>query len=96
MPVNVKDNIYGLATCPGVSENVDILESMGLNMKVYFDISFMKLYMTLGWKYLRTGENLAQIVCTAPCVKAQIHDKAEDLKEKNVTVNGVEGREFCW
>ena len=92
MPVNVKDNIYGLAM-PGVSENVDILESMGLNMKVYFDISFMKLYMTLGVEISEDRKKLgADSLYRA--MRSRFFDQAKDLKEKNVTVNGVEGREF--
>ncbi|MEI2738881.1 MAG: TraB/GumN family protein [Chitinophagaceae bacterium] len=90
--VAVKDNVYALQM-PGVAEGIEMFESMGLEMKIYFDISFMKMYMTMGIEIPEERKKLgADSLYNG--LRSRYASKGEVLKEKPVTVNGVEGREY--
>ena len=91
-PVAVNDNVYALQM-PGVAEGIEMFESMGLEMKMYFDISFMKMYMTMGIEIPEERRKLgADSLYNG--LRSRYASKGEVLKEKPVTVNGVEGREY--
>jgi uncharacterized protein YbaP (TraB family) len=92
LPVNIKDSVYGLQM-PGVAGNFEMLESIGVDMKMFFDISFMKVYMTFGVELSADRKKLgADSLYNS--MRSRFFDKSKDVKEKLITVNGIEGREL--
>jgi uncharacterized protein YbaP (TraB family) len=92
IPVSVKDSIYALQM-PGVAEGVEMFESMGLEMKMFFDLSFMKMYMTLGVE-LPEERKKSGADSLFNSMKNRYAANGKVLKEKPVTVNGTTGREY--
>jgi len=91
-PVEIKDSAYFLSM-PGVASRFELLESYGLNTKLFFDISFMKLYMTMT---IELGEDRKKLGADSLFngFKKQYAQKGADVKEKIISVNGEEGREL--
>jgi len=91
-PVDVRDSLYFLSM-PGVASSFEYLESYGLNTKMFFDISFMKMYMTMSVE-LSEERKKPGADSLYNSLKKQYSEKGTDLKEKKITVNGLEGREL--
>jgi len=91
-PVEIKDSAYFL-NMPGIANKFDLLESYGLNTKLFFDISFMKLYMTMS---IELGDDRKKLGADSLYngFKKQYSEKNEDVKEKKIFINGVEGRQL--
>lgn len=91
-PVEIKDSAYFLSM-PGVASSFELLESYGLNTRLFFDISFMKLYMTMT---IELGEDRKKLGADSLFngLKKQYAQKGTDVKEKIISVNGEEGREL--
>lgn len=91
-PVEIKDSAYFLSM-PGVANRFELLESYGLNTKMFFDISFMKLYMTMS---LEIGEDRKKLGPDSLFgeMKRQYAREGTNVKEKTVSINGLEGREL--
>ncbi len=92
VPVKVTDSIYGIMM-PGEAEKIGMFESMGLEMKMYFDISYMRVYFTaniplpenrrvIGYDSLYAG------------LRARYSKGNKVLKDQAITVNEISGREF--
>ena len=92
MPVLIKDSSYTLQM-PGVADRLEMLESMGVDMKMFFDISFMKMYMTLGMEISdeRKGISHDSLYKT---FKKQYTEKGKMISEKQISINGTAGREY--
>lgn len=90
--VPVKDNAYTLYM-PGLAEGLDVLESMGLEMKMFFDISVMKMYMTL---HIDLPEERKKLGADSlyRSLKNKYAEKGNNLTEKDIVVNGVTGKEL--
>src|SRR6185503_11936797 len=79
MPVAIKDSVYKLEM-PGIAENIEMLESMGISMKMFFDISMMKIYMTFGTELSGDRKKLgADSIYSA--MRARLFAKAEVTRE---------------
>jgi len=91
-PVHVKDSIYNIEM-PGVSEGFGMLESLGLDMKMFFDISFMKVYMTIGVEMSASRKKYGADSLYSS-MKERFFSNSTNIKEKHITVNGIEGREY--
>ncbi len=77
---------------PGVADGIEMFESMGMEMKLFFDISFMKMYMTIG---LEIPEERKKIGADSifGSFKKRYSGNGKVISEKQITVNGVAGRE---
>ncbi|HMU45465.1 MAG TPA: TraB/GumN family protein [Chitinophagaceae bacterium] len=92
VPVHVTDSSYSLQM-PGTSEGIEMLESLGFDMKVFFDLAYMRMYMTMGIELPEDRKKLgADSLYNA--FKSRYSSKGKVLKEKKVMVNGTEGREY--
>lgn len=91
-PVHVKDSIYNIEM-PGVSESFGMLESLGLDMKMFFDISFMKVYMTVGIELSESRKKYGADSLYSS-MKDRFFATSTNIKEKHISVNGIEGREY--
>lgn len=91
-PLQVRDSAYALKM-PGIAEGFEFFESLGMDMKFFFDMSFMRLYLTvnidvpeerkkLGYDSLYNG------------MKQQFAKKGKLVRESNINVNGTDGREY--
>ena len=91
-PVDIKDSAYFLRM-PGIASRFEMLESYGLHTKLFFDISFMKMYMTMS---LEIGEERKKLGADSLFneLKRRYADKGTNVKEKNITINGVKGKEL--
>ena len=91
-PVEIKDSAYFLSM-PGVASSFELLDSYGLNTKLFFDISFMKLYMTMT---IELGEDRKKLGADSlfKGFKKQYAKKGTEVKEKIISINGEEGREL--
>jgi uncharacterized protein YbaP (TraB family) len=92
LPVSVKDSIYNLEM-PGEPGTFEMLQSLGLDMKMFFDISFMKIYMTVGVE-LSEGRKKIGADSLYSSLKERFFQASGDVKEKHIIVNGIEGREY--
>lgn len=91
-PVAIKDSAYSLQM-PGLAENMDVFASIGIDMKMFFDISFMKMYMTMGLELPEERRKLgADSLYNGMRNRYGNRDKLPE--EKRITVNGMEGREY--
>lgn len=92
IPVNTKDSSYFLAM-PGIAEPVDIYESVGLDMKLFFDITTMRMYMTMT---MEIPEERKKVGLDSIYRAMRNHYAANGrmLGEKDITVNGNSGREY--
>lgn len=89
--IPVKDSAYNLQM-PGTAESIELFESMGLDMKVFFDLSYMKMYMTLGIELPEERKKLGADTLYKK-FKERYTSQGEVLNDKKIMVNGVEGRE---
>ncbi len=91
-PVNIRDSIYKLQM-PGIAETFEALQSMGLEMKMFFDISVMKVFMTFN---VEIGEDRKKLGADSLYngIKERYRKTDGHIKEKRITVNGTEGREY--
>jgi uncharacterized protein YbaP (TraB family) len=92
VPVVIKSNSYALQM-PGYAEKVDMFESMGLEMKMFYDLSFMKMYMTVNIELSEERRKLG-IDSLYNSFKSRYVSKGKLLQEKKITMNGTEGREY--
>ncbi|OSZ80830.1 hypothetical protein CAP36_06205 [Chitinophagaceae bacterium IBVUCB2] len=91
-PVQTRDSGYFLQM-PGVADGIEMFESMGIEMKMFFDISFMKMYMTLGIEMPEERKKIgADSIYNS--LKYQYAKNGKVLSEKKITVNNVDGREY--
>lgn len=90
--VNLPDSAYSIQM-PGEPGSIETLEEMGLNMKVFFDISAMKMYMTIGMELPEERRKLG-LEGLYNSLKSRYSSGNKPLKENAITVNGIEGREF--
>ncbi len=91
-PVPVKDSVYFIKM-PGLAEGVELFESMGMEMKMFFDLSFMKMYLTLNLDLPEARKKIgADSLYKA--LRDQYASKGEVLKESAIVINGTEGREY--
>lgn len=91
-PLTIKDSVYTLQM-PGPAEGLSTLEDLGLDMKMYFDMSFMKLYMTFGMPLPEDKKEIS----TDSLYKVfsnRFSEKGNVKKEKKVLVNGLTGIEY--
>ncbi|HLG39356.1 MAG TPA: TraB/GumN family protein, partial [Chitinophagaceae bacterium] len=92
VPASIADSSYRLEM-PGVAESMEVLKSMGLDMKMFFDISFMKMYITLGIGLPAERKKLgADSLFNS--MRNRFFEKADNTKERNITVNDVDGKEY--
>ena len=91
-PVHIKDSSYAVQM-PGVADGIEMFESMGLEMKLFFDISFMKMYMTLGIEMPEERKKIG-IDSIYNNLKNRYASKGKVVNEKAITVNGIAGREY--
>ncbi len=91
-PVATQDSSYNLQM-PGIAEGIEMFEQMGLEMKVFFDIAYMKVYMTIG---ISLPEERKQLSSDSlfNSLKERYSAKGEVMKEKKIMANGLEGREY--
>lgn len=91
VPVLIRDSSYTVQM-PGVADGIEMFESMGMEMKLFFDISFMKMYMTIG---LEIPEERKKIGADSifGSFKKRYSGNGKVISEKQITVNGVAGRE---
>jgi uncharacterized protein YbaP (TraB family) len=91
-PVHIRDSVYALQM-PGIAENLGLLQSMGLEMKMFYDISVMKMFMTLS---VEIGEDRKKLGADSLYngIKQQYKKKDKQIKEKRIIINGIEGREY--
>lgn len=92
MPVLITDSSYTVQM-PGIADGIKMFESMGMEMKLFFDISFMKMYMTLG---IEISEERKKIGADSifNSLKKQYATNGKVVSEKKIAVNGVIGREY--
>ncbi len=90
-PVEIKDSAYFLSM-PGLANKFEMLEEFGLNTKLFFDLSFMKMYMTMSMELGERKKLGADSLFKG--LKNQYAEKADDVTEKIITVNGEQGREL--
>lgn len=92
IPVDIKDSSYSLQM-PGVGDMINMYESMGLEIKTFFDIAFMKMYMTVGIELPEARRKLGTD-SLYKALKNRYTREGGTIKDKQVTINGVTGREF--
>ncbi|MFC0775903.1 TraB/GumN family protein [Terrimonas alba] len=92
VPVGIKDSIYSLLM-PGESGDFEILRSMGIDSKIFFDMSFMRMYMTMRIEIGKERKKLG-IDSLYAAFKQQFSKKGKLVKEKKVRMNDLEGREY--
>lgn len=90
-PVEIKDSAYFLSM-PGLANKFEMLEEFGLNTKLFFDLSFMKMYMTMSIELGERKKVGADSIFRG--LKNQYAERAENVTEKVITVNGEQGREL--
>lgn len=91
-PVYIKDSSYAIQM-PGIADGIDLFESMGMDMKMFFDISFMKMYMTFNIELPEERKKLgADSLFNA--MRDRYATKGKISKEKQINVNGIPGREY--
>jgi uncharacterized protein YbaP (TraB family) len=91
-PVAVKSNSYALQM-PGIAEKIDMFESMGLEMKMFYDLSFMKMYMTVNIELPEARRKLG-IDSLYSSLKNRYTSNGKLIQEKKIIINGTEGREY--
>ncbi|KAK6021912.1 aminotransferase, class III [Ostertagia ostertagi] len=92
LPVAVTDSAYHLQM-PGNAEQFNSMTSMGIDMKAFFDIANMKMFMTL-YADLTPERAKVGVDSMYRSVKNRYVKMYKTVKEKNITVNGTDGREF--
>ncbi len=91
-PVNIKDSTYSLSM-PGIANSLDKFEAFGLDMKVFFDLSFMKMYMTMSTEMSEDRKKLG-LDSIYNGLKNQFAESNMKVREKEITINGITGREY--
>lgn len=92
VPVTVKDNSYALEM-PGAAELIDLFEEMGLEINSFFDIAFMKMYMTMAVDLPEARKNLGED-SLFKLVKKRYEAEGTTSTDKLITINGINGHEF--
>jgi len=92
-PVDIKDSAYFLSM-PGIANKFEMLEEYGINTKIFFDLSFMKMFMTMSVELGERKKLGADSLFNG--LKNQYAENAKDLKEKVITINGEHGRELSF
>jgi uncharacterized protein YbaP (TraB family) len=90
--VQVKDHVYKLQM-PGVADALEYFEAIGLDMKIFFDLAFMKMYMTLNIDLPQERRKLGPDSLYSIFIK-RYADKGEIGKVVPVRINGIDGKEF--
>lgn len=90
-PVTIEDSAYNLQM-PGIAESFEAFKSLGLDMKIFFDISFMKMYMTFSMEIPADRKKLGYDSLYKGL--SERFAKGRSIKEKTINVNGIEGREY--
>jgi uncharacterized protein YbaP (TraB family) len=86
------DNSYTIQM-PGKAEGLSMLEDLGINMKMYFDISFMKLYMTWGIDISEERKKIGKDSLYKG-LRKKFMERGKVISEKTIRVNDVEGKEY--
>ena len=89
--VPVRDQAYNLEM-PGLAEGFEYFESMGLEMKLYLDISYMKLFMTLNAELPEERRKLGKDSIYM-AMRRQYESKGKVTMDKAINVAGIDGRE---
>lgn len=91
-PVEIKDSAYTLQM-PGTAEGIGMMQSMGMDMKTYFDMASLKMYMTI---CIDLPENRAALGADSifKALEAKYEEKGKKFSVKTIMVNQLEGREF--
>ena len=92
IPVLIRDSSYAVQM-PGIADGIEAFESMGMEMKLFFDISFMKMYMTLGIE-MPEERRKTGVDSIYNGIKRQYAAKGKILDEKKISINGTAGREY--
>ncbi len=92
VPVKVTDSVYGIMM-PGEAEKIGMFESIGLEMKMYFDISFMRVYFTANIPMPENRKTISKDSLYAG-MRARYSKGNKVLKEQSIAVNNISGREF--
>lgn len=90
--VAIRDNAYGIQM-PGTAEGMDVFESMGLDMKMFYDISFMKMYITFNLDLPEERKKLGAD-SLYKIFRSRYASKGKLSNEKDVNINGTAGKEF--
>lgn len=90
--ISGNDNSYTIQM-PGKAEGLTMLEEMGINMKMYFDISFMKLYMTWGMVLPEERRKIGKDSLYKG-LRQRFAEKGKMLNEKNINIDGIDGKEY--
>ena len=94
IPVKVTDSAYGLSM-PGIADNLKVLEELGVDAKLFFDLAYLRMYMTMSGELSPGRRNLGADSLYG-ALKEQYSSKGTLLKENTVSINGSEGREYKW
>lgn len=90
--VPVSDSLYNLFM-PGQAESFEMFASMGLDMKMFFDLSFMRLYMTASLE-LPAERKALGTDSLYKAISARYAEQGKVLSDKRIEVKGIEGREY--
>ncbi len=91
-PVNIADSVYVLEM-PGYAEKLEMLETMGFDIKMFFDIAFMRMYMTMSLQLPEERKKLGVDSLYRSLGKFYT-SKGMVSRESVVKINGQEGREY--
>ena len=92
LPVHINDSSYAIQM-PGIADGIEMFTSMGMDVKMFFDISFMKMYMTFSIEIPEERKKIgADSIFNA--FKGQYAAKGKVLNEKQININGISGREY--
>jgi uncharacterized protein YbaP (TraB family) len=89
--VETRDSLYTLQM-PGKADAINMYPDMPFDMKMYFDMGSMTVYLTLGLQTATVKEDKKDSLLSR--VAERYKNKNSDFREKNITVGTERGKEF--
>lgn len=89
--VGIQDSLYSLQM-PGKAEVFKIFEDMPFDMKMYFDMGSLVMYLTVGVRTAHLTEKGRDSMLAK--VGDRYHSKNSDFKEKDIVIGAHKGKEF--